>query len=72
MESFDCHPALAYTVEETARLLRVGRTTVFFLIKSRQLRSMTIGRARRISASALAEFIAQCESDSKGNSDEIA
>jgi excisionase family DNA binding protein len=72
MESSDCRPALAYTVEETAQLLRVGRTTVFFLIKSRQLSSLTIGRSRRISATALAEFIAQCESNSKGNADEIA
>lgn len=47
---------LMHTVEEAAERLRVGRTTVFQLIKAGQLKSVTIGRARRIPATALEEF----------------
>jgi len=60
----------AYTVTEVAYRLRLGRTTIFHLLKTGQLKSMLVGRSRRISAAALAEFIAQCESNSKGDVNE--
>lgn len=47
--------------EEVARALGVSRTTVFELIRSGALRSVKIGAARRVSATALAEFVAGLE-----------
>jgi excisionase family DNA binding protein len=40
--------SLVLTVEETADLLKVGRTTVYDLLKTGKLRSIMIGRLRRI------------------------
>jgi excisionase family DNA binding protein len=48
--------------EEAAAVLRVGRTRVFELIRSGELRSVKIGHLRRVSATALAEFVARLES----------
>ncbi|MDK1476996.1 helix-turn-helix domain-containing protein [Streptomyces sp. 549] len=45
------------TVPEVMVRLRLGRSTVYDLIRSGRLTSITIGRARRIPASALREFI---------------
>lgn len=44
--------------EEAATVLRVSRTRVFELIRSGELRSVKIGHLRRVSATALAEFVA--------------
>ncbi|MFI0191883.1 helix-turn-helix domain-containing protein [Streptomyces sp. NPDC017082] len=46
------------TVTEVMARLRVSRSTVYDLIRTRQLPSVTIGRCRRIPASALGDFIA--------------
>lgn len=43
--------------EEAARVLGVGRSTLFELLRSGALRSVKVGRCRRISANALAEFV---------------
>jgi excisionase family DNA binding protein len=40
--------SLVLTVEETADLLKVGRTTVYELIKAGRVNSVMIGRLRRI------------------------
>lgn len=45
------------TPEEAAKRLSVGRTTVYELMGSGQLESMTIGRSRRIHTDALNEFV---------------
>ncbi|QES50325.1 excisionase [Streptomyces venezuelae] len=45
------------TVPEVMELLRLGRSTVYDLILSRRLVSITIGRARRIPADAVRRFI---------------
>ncbi|MCK1823110.1 helix-turn-helix domain-containing protein [Streptomyces sp. XM83C] len=37
--------------------LKIGRSAVYDLLRSHQLRSITIGRARRIPAHALADFV---------------
>lgn len=37
--------------------LKLGRSTVYDLIRSRRLVSITIGRARRIPADAVRDFI---------------
>ncbi len=44
--------------EDVARVLAVGRSTVFDLIRSGRLRSVKIGHLRRVSATAVAEFVA--------------
>lgn len=38
-------------------LLQLGRSAVYDLLRTRQLASFTLGRARRIPAHALADFI---------------
>ena len=40
--------SIILTVEETADLLKIGRTTAYDLIKTGQLSSIMIGRLRRI------------------------
>jgi excisionase family DNA binding protein len=47
--------------EEVAHALGVSRTTVFELIRVGALRSVKIGSARRVSATALAEYVAGLE-----------
>jgi excisionase family DNA binding protein len=47
------------TVDQVATRLRVSRWTVYNLIRSRELPSFTIGRCRRISESALNDYIAR-------------
>ena len=48
----------AYTVEQVAEMLHVGRDKVFYLLRTGQLRSVKIGKLRRITEQQLAEFIA--------------
>lgn len=45
------------TVPEVMKRLKLGRSTVYDLIRSHRLASITIGRSRRVPASALHEFI---------------
>ena len=49
-------------VEAVMARLGVGRSTVFALIASGELRSVKIGRRRMVSDGAIAEFIAKLES----------
>ena len=51
------------TVRETAERLSLSKQTVYVLINSGQLRSVSIGRARRIPESAIEEFIHMLERD---------
>jgi excisionase family DNA binding protein len=52
---------LLFRVEEVAEVLGLGTTTVKGLIASGELRSIKIRRARRVSATALAEYVAQLD-----------
>ncbi|TDU77693.1 helix-turn-helix domain-containing protein [Streptomyces sp. KS 21] len=45
------------TVPEVMAKLKLGRSTVYDLIRSRRLVSITIGRARRVPADAVRDFI---------------
>jgi excisionase family DNA binding protein len=47
------------TVEEAAKALRLSRTKTFALLKDGSLRSVKIGRSRRVPVSALEAFIAK-------------
>ncbi len=49
---------VALTVEEAARRLGVGRTTMYSLLASGEIPSMAIGRLRRVPADALADYVA--------------
>lgn len=59
--SSDDMPPLLFTAEEVARLLRIGRHRVFDLIREGSLRSVKVGASRRVSAKALAEYVAGLE-----------
>ena len=50
-------PPELLTVPEVMARLRLGRSTVYDLIRSRRLVSITVGRSRRIPADALRDFI---------------
>ncbi|MGW1711139.1 helix-turn-helix domain-containing protein [Streptomyces sp. NPDC002206] len=45
------------TVPEVMARLKLGRSTVYDLIRSRRLTSITIGRSRRIPTDAVRDFI---------------
>ena len=51
----------AYTVEQVTEMLHVGRDKVYYLLRTGQLRSIKIGKLRRITSKHLAEFIASLE-----------
>jgi len=53
----------AYTVEQVAKMLNISRDKVYYLLRTRQLRSIKIGKSRRITDQHLADFIASLERD---------
>ncbi|MFD9453733.1 helix-turn-helix domain-containing protein [Streptomyces sp. NPDC059985] len=50
-------PPLLLTVPEAMAALRLSRHSVYNLIRSKRLPSITIGRSRRIPAAAVRRFI---------------
>jgi len=54
----------AYTVEQVAEMLHIGRDKVYYLLRTGQLRSIKIGKSRRITNWNLAEFIVALDNDS--------
>lgn len=48
---------LGYRPNEAAKLLGIGRTKVFELIKNQTLESVTVGRSRVIKASSLRRLL---------------
>ncbi|TIC86650.1 helix-turn-helix domain-containing protein [Nocardioides sp. GY 10127] len=56
-------PPMLFTPEDVAKLLHVGRPMVYNLMNSGELRSMKVGRCRRISARALADYVAAMDQD---------
>lgn len=46
------------TVEEAADRLSLGRTSVFALVKNGEIRSVKVGKARRIVAASLHDYVA--------------
>jgi excisionase family DNA binding protein len=51
------------TVPEVMAALRLSRATVYDLIRSRQLRTVKIGRCRRIPPDELAAYLARLRED---------
>ena len=52
-------PRLLLTVDEAAEQLGVGRTTAWALVRSGDLKSVQIGRLRRVHVDAVAAYAAQ-------------
>ncbi|WP_242609078.1 helix-turn-helix domain-containing protein [Actinomadura formosensis] len=50
-----------YRLREAMALLAVSRTTLYALMDSGALRSVWVGRARRIPGTAIADYIAHLE-----------
>lgn len=48
---------LLYRPESAGEKLEMGRTAIYHLVKTGELRSVKIGRSRRIPADALEEYV---------------
>jgi excisionase family DNA binding protein len=58
MESNESLPRLAYRPDELQSILGIGKTKVFDLLKSGEIRSIKKGGVRLVPVSALEEFLA--------------
>jgi excisionase family DNA binding protein len=54
-----------YEITDAVRMLRLSRTVIYELIRSGRLRSVKEGRARRITATAIREYIALLEKEAE-------
>jgi excisionase family DNA binding protein len=52
---------ILFDVKTVARILSVSRSTVYDLIQTDQLKSVHIGRSRRVSQNQLVEYIHKIE-----------
>lgn len=59
------HPRLLLTVAEAAQQLGIGRTLMYSLVSSGQVRSITVGRLRRVPAEALSEYVTSALTDAQ-------
>lgn len=57
-------PAL-YRIPDAMLTLRMSRTVIYDLIRAGRLRTVKEGRARRIPASAIAEYVALLEREAR-------
>ena len=57
---------LLLTPEEAARVLRVGRTTIYALMKAGDLRPVHIGRSCRLSRAELERYVRRLENPPAG------
>lgn len=48
---------LLLTVEEAGKVLRIGRNTIYELVRCGQIRSVKVGRQLRITKQALLEYL---------------
>ncbi len=53
------HNDIVFTVAEAALQLKIGRTQMYELVMSGAVRSITIGRSRRVPAQCIAEYVNQ-------------
>jgi excisionase family DNA binding protein len=56
-------PVLLVRPEDAARVLGVGRTKVYELIRSGALRSVRVGGLRRVPVAALNEYVTRLEEE---------
>lgn len=55
----------AFTVEQVAEMLNIGRDKVYYLLRTGQLRSIKIGKSRRITEQHIADFVSSLEEDAR-------
>ncbi len=48
---------IVYTIQEAALRLKIGRTTMYELVMSGQVRTVTIGRLRRVPAKCIEDYV---------------
>lgn len=60
------YPGALLTVTEASRCLGIGRTTTFGLMRTGELRSVTVGRRRLVPAGAIDEFVAGLDRATRG------
>jgi excisionase family DNA binding protein len=60
---------LMYRPIEAARVLGMGRTAIFALIKSGRLQSVKLGGARFITADALRAFVRELEQEASSHAE---
>ena len=58
---------LLFTVEETKRILGIGRSVLYEKLQSGELRSIRIGRSRRISKAAIDDFVTHLMAEDKSS-----
>lgn len=56
-------PKLAYTVEEAAEALSVGRTMIFYLLRDKKIISIKIGRRTLIPLAEIHAFIDRMQAE---------
>ena len=65
-------PRILHPVGEVAEQLGIGLTTAKALIKSGELRSVKIGRSRRVPADALHDFVRRLDNEQNGDGTRVA
>jgi len=63
---------IVLTVEQAARLLGIGRTLMFALVKRGEVESVTIGRLRRIPIDALDRYVSSLRAAAPPNDGRVA
>ena len=53
------------TVEEAAQRLRIGRTSMYRLVSTGAIETVTIGRLRRVPAECLVEYVDRLRADTQ-------
>jgi excisionase family DNA binding protein len=55
------------TVEEAADRLRIGRTSMYRLVTSGAIETVTVGRLRRVPAECITEYVSRLRSQTRAN-----
>lgn len=58
-------PKALYRIPEAMELLSLSRTVIYEQIRAGRLRTVTEGRARRVPATAIAEYVALLERETQ-------
>ncbi|XKK40251.1 helix-turn-helix domain-containing protein [Nocardiopsis sp. ARC36] len=58
-------PQALYTVKDTAYILQLSRAELYEQMSAGRLRFVKVGRARRIPAAAITEFVALLENEAE-------
>jgi len=57
--------AVLLTVEEAAKRLRIGRTSMYRLVSTGAIETVTVGRLRRVPEECLAEYVTRLRQDAR-------